>query len=282
MPHAQAPLFDNHALALHQRRARARQTRAAPFLITRCIEDLSERLQDVSRTFARAALIGPFDWRSEILNALPTDKHPGSLSYALTPDQLDASEPYDLIMSLLDLQSLNDVPDWMRSMRAHLAPDGLFVGAMLGGESLSQLRAALYTVDTGRFGAPQPRIHPMVRVRQTAPLLSHVGLALPVIDSDRFTVQYRALTTLLGDMRDLGLSNALLARSPAYLGRHFSRDLTRELRRGGDTPFPVDWEIIWMTGWAPHESQQKPLKPGSAKVGLNTALRGIRDGSLSG
>ena len=120
----------------------------------------------------------------------------------------------------------------------------------------------------------------MIEVRAAAQLLGHAGLAIPVTDSDRFTVYYRKVETLAGDLRDLGLTNALTDR-----GRRVSasmiRDIETALRPVPDEAMPISWEIIWMTGWVPHESQQKPLKPGSARMGLNDALKSIRDGQKS-
>ena len=273
MPAPQEPLFDAAAQSLARERARRRQARARPFLLERAVEDLSERLQDVNRTFGRACLVGPFDWRDAVTSALPEAKRPDVLDWQAEP----GGEGYDLVISLLHLQSVEAVGPWMRGVRAMLEPDGLFIACLVGGQSLSELRHALYAVDTDALGAPAPRVHPMIEVRAAAQLLGHAGLAIPVTDSDRFTVSYRDLRTLAGDLRDLGLGNTLAARKrapqPGLL-----RALEKQMR-DGDAPVPVSWELVWMTGWAPHSSQQKPLKPGSAKVGLNSALKAIRDGS---
>lgn len=272
MSSPQVTLFDEAAQTLRNARARKRQARNSPFLLERVIDDLSERLLDVNRTFSKACLIGPFDWRKEISQSLPPNKVE-TLDWKTDPDGSD----YDLVISLLHLQSVNAVGGWMQGVRSMLKPDGLFLACLIGGETFSELRRALYAVDTEAHGSPTPRIHPMIEVRAAAQLLGHAGLAIPVTDSDRFTVQYRKLETLAADLRDLGLTNALSDRrqqpSPRLL-----RDLDSHLR-SEDQPIPIQWEIVWMTGWAPHDSQQKPLKPGSAKIGLNDALRSIRDGS---
>ncbi|WP_298915810.1 hypothetical protein [uncultured Algimonas sp.] len=266
-------LFD--ATAQAQRVARARRRQAAtgerPFLLQRCLEDLSERLQDVNRNFARACLVGPFDWRDAVMDTLPPGKI-GALDWREDPGGTD----HDLVISLLHLQSVNAVGGWMQGVRAMLAPDGLFVAALIGGTSLTELRQALYAVDTDALGSPAPRIHPMIEVRAAAQLLGHAGLAIPVTDSDRFTVRYRELATLAGDLRDLGLTNALNDRVRSHVPG-LARTLEDRLRPAPGEPMPLSWEIVWMTGWAPHESQQKPLAPGSAKRGLNEALRRIRD-----
>ena len=268
----QVTLFDETAQALRIVRARKRQQRAMPFLLDRVIEDLRERLLDVNRTFSKACLIGPFDWQEQGLKDLPPNKI-GTLEWREHPGGSD----YDLVISLLHLQSVNAVGGWMQAVRAMLKPDGLFIACLVGGDTFAELRRALYAIDTEAHGSPTPRIHPTIEVRAAAQLLGHAGLAIPVTDSDRFTVHYRKLETLAADLRDLGLTNALTDRrktpSPTLLN-----DLNKHLKID-EGPTPIQWEIVWMTGWAPHESQQKPLKPGSAKVGLNEALRSIRDES---
>jgi len=269
----QAALFDEAAQFARNSRARKRQARGTPFLIQRVIDDLCDRLLDVKRPFPRACLIGPFDWRRDILAGLPDASKIGLFDWAETPQGGD----YDLVISLLHLQSVNTVGGWMQGVRAMLVPDGLFIASLIGGASLSELRHALYAIDTDRTGSPTPRIHPMIEVRAAAQLLGHVGLALPVTDSDRFTVHYRQVQTLTADLRDLGLTNVLRDRS-AQAAPSLLTDIETQLRPAFGEPMPISWEIVWMTGWAPHDSQQKPLKPGSAKVGLNAALRAVRDG----
>ncbi len=267
-------LFDEDALARFQARAKARLGSEPPFLIARCVEDLADRMQDVNRIFARVALVGPLDWRAAINTNLPPSERPERFDHLEMP----SGDDYDLVISLLHIQSVDDVGGLMRGIRAMLKPDGLFIGAVIGGVSLTELRGALYAVDTERLGSPSPRVHPMIEVRAAAQLLGHAGLAIPVSDSDRFTVRYRSLSTLLSDLRDVGLGNALASRARKALPRAAWRALEERLRPAPGEPMPISWEIVWMTGWAPHESQQKPLKPGSAKMPLNTALRAVRDG----
>lgn len=271
MPAPQVILFDETAQATRIARARKRQRRSTPFLIERVIEDLCDRLLDIKRPFARACLVGPFDWREQIMAALPDAAKIAAFEWSETPQ----SNHYDLVISLLDIQSLNAVGGWMQGIRTMLVPDGLFIASLIGGGSLNELRHALYAIDTDRSGSPTPRIHPMIEVRAAAQLLGHVGLALPVTDSDRFTVHYRQIGTLANDLRDLGLTNVLMDRTKTPAPQLIA-DIESHLRPAPGEPMPVSWEIVWMTGWAPHDSQQKPLKPGSAKVGLNTALKSIR------
>lgn len=274
MPTPQVTLFDETVQAKRIARARTRQKRGTPFLIDRAIDDLCDRLLDIKRSFGRACLIGPFDWREQIMTALPDRSKIKSFDWSEHPTGGD----YDLVISLLDLQSINAVGGWMQAVRALLIPDGLFVGSLIGGVSLTELRHALYAIDTNRIGSPTPRIHPMIDVRAAAQLLGHAQLALPVTDSDRFTVQYRKVETLAADLRDLGHTNVLRDRD-TRMAPHLIADIESRLRPEQGEPMPISWEIVWMTGWAPHNSQQKPLKPGSAKIGLQDALRTIRDES---
>lgn len=275
MPAPQVTLFDETAQSARIARARKRQVRHTPFLIERVIEDLCERLLDIKRPFAQACLVGPFDWREQIMATLPDVTKIAAFDWSQSPQKRESGEQYDLVISLLDIQSLNAVGGWMQAIRTMLVPDGLFIASLIGGGSLNELRHALYAIDTDRTGSPTPRIHPMIEVRAAAQLLGHVGLALPVTDSDRFTVHYRQIATLANDLRDLGLTNALMDRTKTPAPRLIA-DTESHLRPAPGEPMPVSWEIVWMTGWAPHDSQQKPLKPGSAKVGLNTALKSIR------
>lgn len=271
MPTPQVTLFNETAQTQRTARARKRQSRNRPFLIDRVVEDLCERLLDIKRPFARACLIGPFDWRDPIMAALPDATKIAIFDWAEQPE----GNGYDLVISLLHLQSVNAVGGWMQGVRTMLVPDGLFIASLIGGVSLNELRHALYAIDTDRVGSPTPRIHPMIEVRAAAQLLGHIGLSLPVTDSDRFTVHYRKVETLTGDLRDLGLTNALRDRDTRPAPK-LIQDIETHLRPAAGEPMPLSWEIVWMTGWAPHESQQKPLKPGSAKVGLNHALKAIR------
>lgn len=179
----------------------------------------------------------------------------------------------DLVISLLTLQSANDPLAVLSSYRSALKPDGLLLVAMFGGDSLSELRTALYAADQARFGGLTPRIFPFANHTQTAGLLSRAGLALPVVDTDRFTVNYAQLQTWVEDLRDIGATNTVSARDKRYVGKGFLRKTEAAHKRTEDgIRFPVQFEILWLTGWAPDASQQKPLKPGSAKMRLADAL----------
>lgn len=258
----------------HARSAKRQARRGMSFLYIRAADDAASRLEDINRQFARAVLVGRIDGRSQVTSDLRADRQPETFDYLSAPSDLDGK--YDLIISLLDLQSDDAIPETLMRYRKHLAPDGLLLVAFLGGETLTELRQSLYAADQAVIGGAAARVYPMVDYSQAAMLLGRTGLALPVVDMDRVTVSYGKLMSLVADLRDLGLTNVLAARDTHALTRnwlaqldesyaaHFARD---------NGKLNATFEIVWMTGWAPHKSQQKPLKPGSAKMRLADALK---------
>ena len=268
-------IFNPRARKFAQIRSAKRRARTGgSFLMKRAAEDAASRLEDINRKFARAALVGTVDSRKLITDNLPAERQPETFEYNPEPHDLDGT--YDLILSLFELQSDDSIPETLMRFREHLAPDGLLLIAFLGGETLTELRQSLYAADQQILGGAAARVYPMVDYSQAAMLLGRTGLALPVVDMDRVTVHYAQLKSLVSDLRDLGLTNVLAARDTSPLTRnwraaleaayaaHFSRD---------DGKSKATYEIVWMTGWAPHKSQQKPLKPGSAKMRLADALK---------
>ncbi|WP_371396159.1 methyltransferase domain-containing protein [Fretibacter rubidus] len=294
-PQKTAPhVFDAELRRIRRARAvrRAVKSDKPAFFIPRCAEDAADRMQDINRRFERALIIGPPDFWPQLRELLPTDKHPTTVvqAYDIDPDDaadfgLDIGAPddglpidgpkYDLIISVLSLHSVNDLPGALLNMRHILKADGLMMASLFGGDSLRELRTVFYSVEAERLGGMSPRIFPMIDFSQAAQLLQRTGYALPVVDTDRFTVNYGALSTLIGDIRDSGDSNVAVARDR----RHLSRDFLKALEAAYRAQFSneagkitASFEILWMTGWAPHDSQQKPLKPGSAKMRLSDAL----------
>lgn len=293
---ASAPpvMFERASKRLRRARAAKRCAKSGrpAFFTQRCAEDAAERLQDITRTFERALIIGPPGTWAAIAKQLPANKHPKSvtcvydgpteaggidvaddaLSFGVGPFEVNS---YDLIISMLSLHSVNDLPGGLMHMAHILEPDGLMMASLFGGETLSNLRQSLYAVETKLSGHISPRIFPMIDFSQAASLLGRAGFALPVVDTDRFTVNYGALQTLVDDLRDQGETNILAAREPSYLGRNFLPALSKHHRE--TVPHPdgkhkIGFEILWLSGWKPHERQQKPLKPGSAKMRLADAL----------
>ena len=174
---------------------------------------------------------------------------------------------FDAVFSCLTMHWVDDLPGVMAQMRAVLKPDGLLLLSMLGGNSLTELRSALAAAESEIDGGLSPRCAPMADIRDIGGLLGRAGLALPVADSDRLTITYPNMFRLMADLRGMGEQNALMDR----LRRPTSRALfmrAAEIYQAeyghDDGTIPASFEIITLTGWAPHESQQKPLRPGSA------------------
>lgn len=257
-------LTDVKTLARH----RARALRApALFLHELVADEIEDRLSEVNRTFTAPAIVTPYPqvWQGRI---------PGA---KIIPDSdvLDL-EPasHDLVIHALALHWSNDlVGQLIQSTRA-LRPDGLFLGAMFGGQTLAELRAVLGQAESEVTGGLSPRVLPMAEIRDLGGLLQRSGLALPVADSDSRRVSYRDLMHLIQDLRAMGETNALDARlrrpsQTAIFGR--ASALYQEHYPEGDRIFAT-FETIYLTGWKPHSSQQKPLRPGSAVQRLADAL----------
>ena len=270
----QAPLFDRALLA--ERRKRKRQSE--PNILTRTItEELAERLGFVNRQFANACVIAaepqPIAQRLRETGQVKavTVREP-----SLTDDLQLPPESFDALFSILDLQSANDVPGLLIQMRRALKPDGLLMACLFAGDTLTELRQSWLAGETAVTGGVSPRVAPMIDMRELGGLLQRAGLALPVADLDRTIVRYADAVALIHEIRELGLSNALHGRSRKPVTRgllgaavdHYHRNFTDE-----DGRIRATVEIAWLTAWAPHESQQQPLQPGSAKIRLADALK---------
>jgi len=269
-------IFDNRLLRLRRERA---SRRGDSFIAQRCAEDLAERLQDINRQFQKALIIGSQDFLFALKAALPPEKMPVNIAHRPFADLNAIAAPeapifgegeYDLIVSALYLQAMNDLPGTLIQTRLALKPDGLFIGAMFGGETLTELRGALYTADEAAYGGISPRVYPFADYSQAAQLLQRGGFALPVVDSDRFQVHYKNWRTLISDIRDMGGTNSLAENKSKRFPLEKANQAIAALSRDGK--FSVSFEILWLTAWCPHSSQQKPLAPGSAKMRLADAL----------
>lgn len=268
-------IFNARARHLASLRSAKRQARTGmSFLYLRAAEDAASRLEDINRQFETAVLVGAIDGRPFIKPHLQQNRHPRTFGHLSSPEELSGT--YDVIISIFDLQSDDNIPGTLIRYRQHLAPDGLLLIAFLGGETVTELRQSLYVADQDMLGGATARAYPMVDYSQAAMLLGRTGLALPVVDMDRVTVAYGKLRSLISDLRDLGMTNILTARDTRPLSRKWLTKLTQAYEAHfarDDGKLTATFEIIWMTGWAPHESQQKPLKPGSAKMRLADALK---------
>jgi SAM-dependent methyltransferase len=272
------------------RRRLSRAARApADFLLQRTVEDIGERLDTVRRAFTRIADIAT---PSPALAVTLAARWPQACVLRVAPipslavgaglaavgdiDRLPlAAETLDLAVSALALQGANDLPGALVQIRRALKPDGLFLGAMLGGRTLSELRTVLTEAETGLSGGVSPRVAPFADVRDMGGLLQRAGFALPVADSEVLTVRYADLFALMADLRAMGATNALIARSRRPTSRMlFARAAALYQARFADRDgrLRATFEIVSISGWAPHESQQKPAKRGSAQVSLAAVL----------
>lgn len=282
-------VFDRAAVRANRARA-ARDFGAHDFLFAEVADRLIERLGDVDRRFARALVVGgrPADAASRVLaragteTAVVCDLAPDMSGRAgaavVTGDEEAlpfAAGAFDLIVSVLGLHWVNDVPGALAQIRRALRPDGLFLAALLGGDTLMELRRALIEAEAATTGGASPRVSPFVAVREAGALLQRAGFALPVADTDTITVTWADPLSLMRELRGMGEANALVERRRGFTRRD---TLLAAARRYGalfadaDGRIPATFQVIYLTAWAPHESQQKPLVPGSAEVRLADAL----------
>ena len=254
-------LTDRTALAAH--RARAGDIPAAGFLHDEARAEVHERLTEVNRSFTAPVVVSGHgalwgDWP-----VVPDDD-----PLALRPGA------HDLVVHAMALHWADDPLGQIIQSRRALAPDGLFLGVMLGGQTLRELRAAFAEAETALTGGLSPRVAPMAEIRDLGGLLQRAGLALPVADSVPLTVRYRSARALMHDLRAMGENNALAGRSRSFTRRDLlarAEDIYARRFSDGDH-VTATFELIFLAGWAPHPDQQKPLRPGSASARLAEAL----------
>ncbi len=259
-------LTDRTALA--RNRARAVRQGPALFLQEEVIADVQERLIEVNKSFTSMAVVTPWPdpWRKAF---------PGALTVADEDVLALGQGAHDLVIHALCLHWANDPVGQLVQCRRALRPDGLFLGSLFGGQSLHELRASLAEAEAGVTGGLSPRVLPMAEIRDLGGLLQRAGFALPVADSLTRRVLYRDLPHLMADLRAMGEQNALAARLRRPTRRAVLTRAARIYRETFSDPsgrIPATFEIVSLTGWAPHESQQKPLRPGSAAQRLADAL----------
>jgi SAM-dependent methyltransferase len=282
-----APHVFDRPLLRHRRR-RAQALGAATFLVDRAAADLAERLSAVLRRFPVAADLGSptgavrreLGTRVDTLVAVgaAVEDVRGHQGPKLVADEealpfADAS--LDLVVSLLALQSVNDLPGTLVQVRRALRPDGYFVAALLGGDTLTELRQSFAAAEAEIDGGVSPRVAPFLDTREAGALLQRAGFALPVTDVDRITVRYASAFSLMEDLRRMGATNPLVERRRTPLRRAtLMRMAETYAARFSDADGRVraSFDIVWLSGWAPHPSQPQPLKPGSAQVRLADAL----------
>jgi SAM-dependent methyltransferase len=186
-----------------------------------------------------------------------------------------ADQSLDLIISCLNLHWVNDLPGALTQIRRALKPDGLFLGALFGGETLKELRHALTESELANEGGMSPRISPFTDVRDAGDLLQRAGFTLPLADLDTLTVSYPNALKLMTDLRGMGETNAVSERRKSFSRKETVMETARryhELFADDEDRIPATFQVIYLTAWAPHPDQQRPLKPGSANARLANAL----------
>ena len=272
-------IFDS--LAYRARRARAARKDGDLFLAEGAAAHLAERLGAINKTFTRALDLHSRARVFATLRPLAQDWVRTGFAWdnpsVIADDEALPFAPssFDLVTSVLSLHAANDLPGALVQIKRALKPDGVFMAALFGGETLAELRMAFASAESEILGGTSPRVAPFGDVRALGGLLSRAGFALPVVDVERTTVRYRDPARLFADLRALGETNVLTARSGKFLSPRLLEAVTREYAaRFSDSGgrFTATFDIVFLTGWAPHESQQKPLQPGSAKARLADAL----------
>jgi SAM-dependent methyltransferase len=280
-------LFDR--ALIEARRRRARRLGPATFLIDRVAEDFADRLATVLRRFERAVDLGTPT--QAVRAALAGNSTIGTMIAAgrafdgadLAPLRVVAdleAVPFaaaslDLVVSAFALQTVDDLPGALIQIRRALKPDGLFLAALLGGDTLTELRESFAVAESELTAGVSPRVAPFADLRDVGALLQRAGFALPVTDVDRVIVRYSSPLALMADLRRMGATNPLVERRRVPLRREvLARVLEVYAERFSDPDGKVraSFDIVWLSGWAPHESQQQPLRPGSAKARLADAL----------
>jgi SAM-dependent methyltransferase len=287
LPPTPPEVFDR---ALTRRRlARALKCGSADFLLARVADDVMERLATVSRTFTAALDLGTpgphltarlVEHAPHLLvRVAPLQAVLGTGTWTgLVGDEEAlpfAEQSFDLVVSALALQSVNDLPGALVQIRRALKPDGLFLACLLGGQSLHELRTAWAIAEAETEGGASPRVAPFADVRDLGALLQRAGFALPVTDVEPLKLRYENMYALMADLRAMGATNALRDRIRRPLRRATLLRATEAyaaMFSDADGRVRATFELVWLSGWAPHQSQQKPLAPGSARMRLADAL----------
>ncbi|MGH1398194.1 MAG: methyltransferase domain-containing protein [Alphaproteobacteria bacterium] len=269
-------IFDRTLLPLKRARA-ARHFDDAGFLFDWSKKQLQSRLDDITRNFETAIQIGARGGK------IIPHTHTIDLSPAFTPSAIADEEflPFknqslDLALSNLHLHAANDLPGVLTQIKRALKPDGLFIASLFGGETLHELRSSLNHAEITLRGGLSPRVAPFADKQDCGALLQRAGFALPVIDSDIITVTYDNAFKLMHDLRNMGESNIIAARDKRYTGKAFFMEAAKHYAENYSEPdgrIAASFEIISLIGWAPHNSQQQPLKPGSAQTRLADILK---------
>jgi hypothetical protein len=290
-------IFNRHLYQMHRKRA-AKLLPAHDFLRQEIENDIQDRLSLIKRDFHKVLIIGErvsmgfIDFLRSSKGAqhidiisfcknepahLPQGKSLNYIEMSKAGDEVlpVKSASYDLVIEAGQGHHINDLPGWLMQGRLALVADGLFMAVMAGGETLSQLKASLLAVENEGFGGASPRIAPFAHLQTMAGLMQRAGFALPVVDSDVVPVYYHKLETLLHDLRGMGENSCLDKPLHSYRGKDFFALVEAFYRQhfsATDGTLRADFELIYLHGWAPHESQQKPLRPGQGQTSLEEVL----------
>ena len=289
-----AAIIEPELTISHRLRALRQSGDSAAFLMRRAAADLGERLATVERRFGTAATLHCLtgDAREAlaasgkvetVLRIEPDAAFLGGGQGIVAPGEALplAAQSVDLAVSLLWLQEANDIPGALVQIRRALRPDGLFLAAMAGQGTLAELRDSLIAAETEIWGGASPRVIPFADVRDAGALLQRAGFALPVTDVEPLTIRYDDMFALMADLRAMGATSALIARARRPATRSlFARaaEIYAERYSDPDGRVRATVSIIWMSGWAPHESQQKPLRRGSGQIALGEMLGRLERG----
>ncbi len=283
-------VFDRELLR-RRRDRRAADFSDFTFLKEEVSRQLAERLDDIQRIFPIAVDLGChtgslghlLNRRDDIetlvssdLSASMVQAAPGHRVVGDEEMLPFADESVNLVASALALHWVNDLPGALIQINRALKPDGLFLGALLGGSTLQELRQAMMQAEMAVDGGVSPRVSPFVDIRDAGSLLQRAGFALPVTDSDTLTVDYGDAISLMRDLQGMSESNLVNERRRQPMTKRLlsaTAEAYHDLYARPDGRVPATFEVITLTGWAPHESQQKPLAPGSAKMRLAEALK---------
>lgn len=283
-------LFDRALVAEHRRRAAELDWPHHRFLFNEVAERLAERLLDINHSFSLALDLGGRDgvFGEKLIAMKKADRVIRTdLTEAMLDNATNAAivadeeflpfkeNSFDLVGSVLGLHWTNDLPGALSQAARSLKPNGLFLGALFGIESLQELKACLIEAESEITGGVSPRISPFTEIKDAGSLLQRAGLALPVTDTDLITLKYEHPFALMHELRGLGETNALISRQKHFTQRRImlrTAELYIENYADADGRIPATFQIIYMSGWAPHESQQKPIARGSAKANLRDYL----------
>ncbi len=272
-------IFNKNHLRAHRRRAAPYKTDGHDFLLRWAEQHIIDRLDDIKRTFANVLLLVPADTP----DLKETLEKRGSLIDVITDAAHEDNEQllpqrtsYDLIISLFELQHLNDPVGWLIQMRRHLIKDGALITGFVGGETLFQLRQSLLESELELTGGASPRVFPFMDRQQLAGLMQRAGFALPVVDAETVTVSYRDIFHLMGDLRAMGETNCLSSARKTLSRPHLFFDAGERYKTNFATPdgrIDATFEMVFAIGWAPAENQPQPLRRGSGQVSLADVLK---------